>query len=154
QSGIPIVFTARNQGGTAPWSTVEFVTFTNNTVTNTQGGVNILRTDSESKGAITSNVTISNNVFDKIDRSVVFTLLNAPNNVQITHNTVFKTGNIVTMDADPGNPKGTGLVIRDNFFSEGDYGLFGSNIGEGALALMGYYSSWTYVKNNAAGRAA
>jgi hypothetical protein len=51
QSGIPIVFTARNQDGTAPWSVVENVTFTNNTVTNTGGGVTILRTDAESRGA-------------------------------------------------------------------------------------------------------
>jgi len=152
QSGIPIVLTARNQGGNAPWSVVEFVTFTNNTVTNTQGGVDILRTDAESRGAITRSVTISNNVFDKIGRFDAFTLLNSPNDIQIIHNTVFKSGNIVTMDAEAGNPKGTGLVIRDNLFAEGGYGVFGSGIGEGALALGGYYSSWVYSKNNAAGR--
>ena len=152
QTGVPIVLTARNQNGTAPWSVVEYVTITNNTVTNTQGGVNILRTDSESRGAITSHITILNNVFDKIGPFTAFTLLNAPNDVEITHNTVFKGGNIITFDAEPGNPKGTGLVIRDNLFSEGGYGVFGSNIGEGAVALDGYYSSPVYTKNNAAGR--
>jgi len=152
QSGTPILFTARNQGGTAPWSVVEYVTFTNNTVTNTEGGVNILRTDLDSNGAITSHITISNNVFDKLGTFTAFLLINAPNDVQITHNTVFKSGNIVTFDAGPGNPKGTGLVIRDNLFSEGGYGVFGSNIGEGAAALDGYYSSYVYAKNNAAGR--
>lgn len=153
QSGVPIVLTARNQGGNAPWSVVESVTFTNNIVTNTQGGVNILRTDWASKGAITRGVTISNNVFDRIGRFTSFILLNAPNDVQIIHNTVFKGGNIITMDAEAGNPKGTGLVIRDNLFSEGGYGVFGSGIGEGALALGAYYSSYVYLKNNAAGRA-
>ena len=152
QSGAPIVFTARNQDGNAPWSTVENVTFTNNRVTNTQGGVNILRTDAESKGAITSRITIANNVFEKIGTFDAFILLNCPNDIQIIHNTVFKSGNIITFDADPGTPKGTGLVIRDNLFSEGGYGVFGSGIGEGASALTGYFSSWVYSKNNAAGR--
>src|SRR5262249_22786849 len=138
QAGTPVLFTARNQGGTAPWCVVEDVVFRNNTVTNTQGGVNILRTDWESRGAITSRVTVTNNIFDKIGNFNAFQLLNGPNDVQITHNTVFKGGNIFVFDADAGSPKGTGLVIRDNLFSEGGYGVFGSNVGEGTPALDAY----------------
>jgi hypothetical protein len=152
QTGVPIVFTARNQDGNAPWSTVEDVTFTNNTLTNVQGGVNILKTSAESKGAITSRITIANNVFDKMGLFDAFILLNAPNGVQIIHNTVFKTGNAITMDADPGTPKGTGLVIRDNLFSEGGYGVFGSGIGEGTPGIDGYFSGYIFAKNNLAGR--
>src|SRR6185503_7447086 len=149
--GIPVVFTARNQDGNAPWSVVENVTFTNNTLTNVKGGVVILRTDAESKGAITRSITIANNVFE-IGASDGFVLMNCPNNVQIIHNTVFKTGNILTMDADSGTPKGTGLVIRDNLFSEGGYGVFGSGIGEGTPGLDGYFTGYVFAKNNAAGR--
>jgi hypothetical protein len=152
QIGIPIVFTARNQGGNAPWSTVQDVTFTNNIVRNTQGGVNILKTDSESNGAVTSRITISNNIFDKIGYFNAITLLRSPDSITITHNTVFKSGNIAVLDSAPGVPKGTGLVIRDNFFSEGDYGFFGSGIGEGTLALQAYYDSYAFERNNAAGR--
>ena len=152
QSGAPVVFTARNQDGTAPWSVVEDVVFSNNIVTNTEGGVTILKTSAESKGAITSRITITNNVFDRIGLFDSFVLLNGPNDVEISHNTVFKSGNILTMDADPGMPKGTGLVIRDNLFSEGGYGVFGSNIGEGTPGLSGYYGSYVYARNNAAGR--
>lgn len=152
QTGVPVVFTARNQDGNAPWSTVEYVLFTNNTVTNTQGGVTILKTSPESKGAVTSHITISNNLFDRIGAFNAIILLNAPNDVQITHNTVFKSGSIVTLDAEPGTPKGSGLVIRDNLFSEGGYGVFGSNIGEGTPALEGFYSSYVFTKNNVAGR--
>src|SRR5215217_2751259 len=152
QSGIPIVFTARNQDGNAPWSVVEDVVFSNNTVTNTQGGVNILKTSPESKGAITSRITISNNVFDRIGLFDAFILLNNPNEIQFIHNTVFKSGNVLTMDADPGTPKGSGLVLRDNLFSEGGYGVFGSGIGEGTSALGGFYNSYVFAKNNFAGR--
>ena len=152
QNGIPIVFTARNQDGNAPWSVVENVTFTNNTLTNTQGGVNILKTSPESKGAITSRITIANNLFNHMGTFDAFTLLNGPNDVEIIHNTVFKNGNALTMDADSGTPKGTGLVIRDNLFSEGGYGVFGSGIGEGTPGLDGYFSSYVFAKNNVAGR--
>jgi Calx-beta domain-containing protein len=152
QPGIPILFTARNQYGNAPWSVVEDVTFTNNRVTNTEGGVSILRTSPESNGAITRRITISNNIFEVSGFFDALVLLNSPNDIQIIHNTIFKGGNILTFDADPGNPKGTGLIIRDNLFSEGGYGVFGSGIGEGTAALGGYYSSYTYAKNNAAGR--
>jgi hypothetical protein len=152
QTGVAIVLTARNQDGNAPWSTVEDVLFTNNTVTNTQGGVNILRTDEDSKGAITSRVTIANNVFDKLGSAEAFVLLNGPNEIQFIHNTVFKGGNIITFDAGSGTPKGSGLVIRDNLFSEGGYGVFGSGVGEGASALAAFFSSYVFTKNNAAGR--
>src|SRR5215217_4845831 len=142
QAGIPVVFTARNQGGNAPWSVVEFVVFTNNTVTNTQGGVTVLKTDSESRGAVTSHVTISNNVFARVGTYDAFILLNSPNDVQITHNTIFKSGNIVTLDGDPSNSKGSGLVVRDNLFSEGGYGVIGSDVGEGTPALAKFYTSY------------
>lgn len=152
QSGMPVVFTARNQDGNAPWSVVEYVLFTNNTLTNTQGGVTILKTDEESKGAVTSHITISNNLFDRIGPFNAFILLNNPCDVQIAHNTIFKGGSIASLDADPWAVKGFGLVIRDNLFSEGGYGVFGSNIGEGTPALEGFYSSYVFAKNNVAGR--
>ena len=45
QTGYPIVFTPRNQGGRAPWAVVQRITFQNNLVRHTAGGVNILGTD-------------------------------------------------------------------------------------------------------------
>jgi hypothetical protein len=153
QSGTAIVFTARNQSGSAPWSTVEDVVFSNNTVRNAQGGIIILHTDAESQGAITSRITISNNLFENLGGYVAFlTLLNNPSNVVITHNTVFKLGNIASLDAQSGFAKGTGLVVNDNLFSEGGYGFFGSVFAEGTAALQGFYNSASYTRNNSAGR--
>lgn len=45
QTGIPILFTVRNQDGKAPWSTVQDVTFASNIVRHANGGVNVLGTD-------------------------------------------------------------------------------------------------------------
>lgn len=152
QIGIPILFTARNQDGTAPWSVVEFVTFTNNIVRNAQGGVHILRTDAESLGAITSNITISNNLFESIKDNGFLVLINNPNNITAVHNTVFKNRNIVTIDARAEDPKGTGLTLNDNLFSEGDYGVHGDGVGEGTVGLTTYYADFMFAGNNLAGR--
>src|SRR5438105_15414368 len=45
QDGFSILFTVRNQGGTAPWSVVQDVTFTHNIVRHVASAVNILGTD-------------------------------------------------------------------------------------------------------------
>lgn len=151
QSGIAILFTARNQDGTAPYSVVENATFTNNIVRNAEGGVHVLRTDTESKGAITSNVTVANNVFDKITFSYL-TVINNPVNLTVVHNTVFKNGNIASFDSRVEDPKATGLTIRDNLFSEGNYGVHGSGVGEGTAGITKFYASYVFEKNNLAGR--
>jgi len=153
QSGIPILFTARNQEGTAPYSVVVSATFTNNVVKNAEGGVHILRTDTESRGAITSDITIANNVFDGITGSFM-TIINNPNNVTVVHNTVFKTSNIASLDSRAEDPKATGLIVRDNLFSEGNYGIHGSAVGEGTVGVTKFYSAYLVEKNNFAGRAA
>jgi hypothetical protein len=157
QAGLAILFTARNQNGTCSWCVVEKVTFTNNSVINSEGGVHILRTDAESKGAISSDITIANNLFDRIIGGGAFVLINNPNNIRIVHNTVFKSRNAVTMDARTAlnggpDPKGSGLVFQDNLFSEGDYGVFGSGFGEGTVGLSNYFSNYVFAGNNLAGR--
>src|SRR5438105_9551765 len=45
QDGLAILFTPRNQNGTAPWSTVQDVTFTNNIVRHSTGGINLMGWD-------------------------------------------------------------------------------------------------------------
>src|SRR5262249_31173267 len=47
QNGNAIVFTPRNQEGTAPWSRVQDVTFTNNIVRHTAAGITIAGWDDE-----------------------------------------------------------------------------------------------------------
>jgi len=63
QPGYPIVFTPRNQSGTAPWSVVQRVTFQYNVVRHTAGGVNILGTDNLQPSQRTNHLTIRHNVF-------------------------------------------------------------------------------------------
>jgi hypothetical protein len=69
QPGYPIVFTPRNQSGNAPWCVVERVTFQNNLIRHTAGGINILGTDDIYPSGTTNNIIIRGNVFDDMNTS-------------------------------------------------------------------------------------
>ena len=67
QSGYAIVFTVRNQSGSASWSTVEDVTFRYNIVKNTERVFNITNTDNNYTSQVTKNIYIENNLFFQLN---------------------------------------------------------------------------------------
>ena len=96
QPGYPILFTPRNQNGTAPWVVVQRVMFRNNLVRHTSGGVNILGTDNLAPSQRTRDITIVDNVFDDLTASIwgssrVFLIGDGADNVTIDHNTIIST---------------------------------------------------------------
>jgi hypothetical protein len=154
QDGKPILFTVRNQECSAPWSTVENITFTNNIVKNAEGGLNFLGADNEvtaefgkcrpaSKSGRGTNVNISNNLFFNIRGT--FLQLNGFNNVSLIHNTHIQSGNIMTLYGTPSE----GFVYRDNLTIRGakGYGVFGDATGEGVMALRKFAPDFVF-KNN------
>src|SRR5438093_235243 len=66
QNGYGVLFTVRNQDGTAPWSTVRDVTFTNNILRHSGGGVNMMGADYLHPSQPTQRILIQNNLFDDI----------------------------------------------------------------------------------------
>jgi hypothetical protein len=58
QTGFAILFTVRNQNGSAPWSVVEDVTFRNNVVRHTASGINILGRDDNNLSRRTKRILI------------------------------------------------------------------------------------------------
>ncbi len=66
QNGFSILFTPKNQEGTAPWSTVQQITFTNNLVRHISGGINIAGSDYEASSQMANDIRIENNVFDDV----------------------------------------------------------------------------------------
>jgi hypothetical protein len=143
QTGIPILFTVRNQEGTAPWSIVENVTFTNNIVKGAEGGLNLLGSDNEKPSQRSSRLTVSNNLF--VDIRGPFLTMNGYNNVSLIHNTHFQTGNIMVLYGTPAQQ----LVYRDNLTVRhaNSYGIFGDSMGEGVAALRKFAPD-AVVKNN------
>jgi hypothetical protein len=154
QDGTSVLLTVRNQECTANWSTVQQVTFTNNIVTNGQGGMNFLGKDNEAEpgygkcpaGSTSvrgADVLVSNNLF--YDIRGPFLVFNGFNNVTLTHNTHIQTGNIMILYKEPAQK----FVYTDNLTIRGSkgYGVFGDGTGEGIVALRKFAPDFVFRNN-------
>ncbi len=143
QNGFAILFTVRNQEGTAPWSVVEDVTFAGNVVRSAASAINILgRDDSQASGsAQTSRIAIRNNLFVDIGGArwggsgTLFQILDGTADVVVESNTAFQTGNIVMAEGAPH----TGFVFRKNLALHNLYGIAGTGTAAGIPTLAAYF---------------
>jgi hypothetical protein len=92
QSGFAILFTPRNQDGSAPWSVVEDVWFRYNVVRGVASAMNLLGSDDIYTSKQTRNIVIEHNLFEDVGtrwggRGIIFQLLNGTEGVVIRHNT-------------------------------------------------------------------
>ncbi|MGE0445900.1 MAG: hypothetical protein AB7P99_11785 [Vicinamibacterales bacterium] len=148
QNGYALVFTPRNQGGTAPWSVVRDVTVSNNIVRHASQGMSLLGRDYTHTSQHSVNFRIVNNVFDDISSAHGATgdflvITSAPSNVTVDHNTIIHTGKVVLVDTDPVS----GFVYTNNFARHNSYGIYGSGCGTGNQAIACYFPS-SVVKGN------
>ncbi|HKP86871.1 MAG TPA: hypothetical protein VJZ26_12280 [Blastocatellia bacterium] len=154
QSGPSILFTVRNQDGTAPWSTVEDVIFKDNIVRNVAGGVSILGTDDVQPSAPTRRIRIENNLFEAVGgpglgtNGRLFQLLSGAADITIDHNTGFQTAQVIVADGKPS----PGLVYTNNITAPGQYGIFGDSASEGQVTISKYFPDSVIAKNVFAGR--
>src|SRR5690606_20269546 len=143
QSGFAVLFTVRNPGGKAPWSTVEDVTFQNNTVRSVAGGLNILGYDTNSTSGQTRRVVIRNNLFEDVSHAnwggtgTFLQIGDEPADVTVAHNTVLQTGNLVTAY---GGVRGArrpilGFRFVDNIGLHNQYGITGDGSSTGPDTL-------------------
>ncbi|HEY0462289.1 MAG TPA: right-handed parallel beta-helix repeat-containing protein [Pyrinomonadaceae bacterium] len=139
--------TIRNQNGTAPWSTIEDVTFENNIVRNSGGGVNFLGRDDLYPSALMKRVSVVNNLFENIDSQKFggdgrFVVISNGEDITVANNTVFHDGNVITAHGDASRR----FVFRNNIFSNNAYGFAGEGvIGKGVFAK--YLSDATVSDN-------
>jgi PKD repeat protein len=153
QNGTAILFTPRNQEGTAPWSAVQDVTFTNNIVRHTAAGINFLGRDYNYPSQTLQRVKIQNNLFIDVGNSrwgsnnVLFYLLDGTAQVTIDHNTAFQAGNIISTDGQ----QHTGFVYTNNLTPHNNYGIIGSGYGYGTSTLNAYFPGYVFAKNILAG---
>ncbi|HSB80588.1 MAG TPA: hypothetical protein VLM91_17540, partial [Candidatus Methylomirabilis sp.] len=137
QSGFAILFTVRNQDGSAPWSVVEDVTFTHNVVRHVASAINILGRDDNHPSQRTSRILISNNLFNDVGGSrwggggTLFQILDGCANLVIEHNTALQAGNIITADG----AADTGFVFKGNVVAHNAYGIIGSGTAVGNSTL-------------------
>jgi len=143
QIGYAVLFTVRNQNGTAPWATIENVSFTNNTVKNSEQGFQLLGQDNLNISQQATGLQITNNLFTGILNR--FLTMTAYTNVTMTHNTHFQGGNIMSLYGVPS----ANFVYTDNITNRdpNGYGIFGDGVGEGNTALTTYVPAAITQKN-------
>ena len=148
QSGFSILFTVRNQDGTAPWSQVDDVVFQDNILRHGGAGFNILGYDNNFPSQQTRNVTIRNNLlYDVADtwggNGAFLQILDATADVVADHNTVLHTGNVITADGRPH----TGFVFTNNIAPHNLYGVIGTNHGPGNDTIGVYFPGIDFRRN-------
>ena len=143
----------RNQDGTAPWSTVRDVTFTNNIVRHSGGGVNMMGTDYLHPSQPTQRVLIQNNLFDDIGGTwngtgTFVQILDGGSDVVVDHNTVLQSGNMITATYSSALVPATSFVFTNNIVSYNQYGVFGDyGIGLGMRAINAYFPGSSFARN-------
>jgi len=163
QPGFAVVLTPRNASGHNPWSVVEDVEFSGNTVAHAGGGFNMLGHDDTAPSGQLARILIKNNLVFNIDSndwggSGLFAQIGGePRDLTFDHNTVMHTGNIITFYSGSylnasgvrvtGGPI-VGFVFTNNLVKHNQYGIFGSGqaYGNGSLA---YYAPGAVFQRNA-----
>lgn len=158
QVGFAIVFTPRNQGGKAPWSVVEDITFRYNIVRHAGGGVNLTGWDDEAASAQTQRVQIAHNLFYDIDArwggpGIFLQIGNNPKSIVVEHNTVVQSGSAIKVY---GRKSGAvwpvdGFVFRNNLLKHNTYGVIGDNQGVGNPTITSYFPGGVFERNVLAG---
>lgn len=152
QSGFAILFTVRNQEGTAPWSVIEDVAFTNNVVRHTAAGINFLGRDDNYPSEQAKRILVSNNLFDDVGgrqwgSNGRFLQIADSIDVVVDHNTAFQTGNVITAYGAPTK----GFVFTNNIVLHNDYGVIGDGASIGNATLEKYFPGSVFRKNVIAG---
>jgi hypothetical protein len=140
QDGFLLMLTVRNQGGKAPWSTIEDVEIYHNTITGGAAAFNILGRDDHSNlpSGTMKRVNIHDNQFLGVD-AVKFTgskklmqIGGGPEDVTIDRNT-FESANHTSAVYFQGKMTlpATRLKVRNNTWPKTRYGIFGDNASVG-----------------------
>ncbi|HEV3060492.1 MAG TPA: hypothetical protein VGY48_19765 [Vicinamibacterales bacterium] len=152
QSGYAVVFTPRNQGGTAPWSVVQAVQFTNNVVRHVGSGVNILGNDNDQTSQLTNNIVVRNNLFDDVSSGYGgdgrFALVNGGASLTFDHNTVIQDG-WTALYAD--GPAVTGMTFTNNILPDYSWAIMGGNTSPGNNTIQTYFPGSWFADNIIAG---
>jgi hypothetical protein len=157
QKGVAIVFTPRNQYGTAPQSVVSNVTFRYNVVRNVSSAIEILGEDNNATSAQTHDIVIDNNEitvnstalggdgrflnFDDGGKAGAY-------NVTVTHNTIHHDGSSLVYIS--GSHPWTGFVYENNLALHNKYGFMSSQ-GIGAPTIPYFFPHASFLSNVVAG---
>jgi hypothetical protein len=152
QTGFAVLMKSVNQDGTAPWSETAQVTFTHNVVRHSGSALALLGTPADQPGVPMHQVTISDNLFEDINGSAwrgagIFLSLSGVADLTVAHNTVLNSGTAMVLSG----PPSARLVVQNNLFSRGPYGIKGDGTGEGTASLATYAPGAVFNGNGIVG---
>jgi hypothetical protein len=109
-----------NQGGTAPWSTIEDVEITNNIIRRAGNGINILGRDTK-PSLQGRRILVANNLILEMgtDYSAFFVQTSGADTVTVEHNTVQHAGNMIICYGEPT----TNFIFSNNILQHNQYGV-------------------------------
>ncbi len=140
QNGYSILFTVRNQEGTAPWSTVEDVTFSNNIVRHIANGINLLGRDDNHPSQPARRIHIYNNLFMDLGGEWgdgnLFQVLDGVDELSIVHNTAVNEAKILNVDGRMSQD----FVFLSNIVWHNEYGISGTGAASGSQTLAEYFN--------------
>jgi regulation of enolase protein 1 (concanavalin A-like superfamily) len=151
QDGTAVLLTPRNQDGSAPWVVVRDITISGNIIRRAAGSIRILGEDYNAPSQRTTNIRITNNVFE-VDTSYggsgrFLVMTSGPQNVTVDHNTIFNTGTVVFVDSPPIG----GFVYTNNLSRHNAYGIDGQATASGTATLNRFFPGWVFSANVLAG---
>jgi hypothetical protein len=149
QAGYSVLFTPRNQSGTAPWTVVQRVTFTNNVVRHVSSVLNILGTDNLATSQLTNTIAIRNNLFVDVSGATYggvgrLLLINGGLDITVNHNTVFNDGSSTVY------AYGTavqGFAFTNNIVPDNTYGIMGDSASPGNSTITKYFPNSQFLAN-------
>jgi hypothetical protein len=159
QSGYAIVLTPRGDGGRAPWSTVEDVTFRYNVVRHSSGAFNVLGRDDGAPSGQLRRLRISHNVLYDIDgrewggSGAFLQMGDEPADVVVEHNTIMHTGTVVSAYGGSKNAPAPirGFTFRNNLARHNRYGVLGAGRAIGNDTLNAFFPDADFSNNVLAG---
>jgi len=151
QTGFAIVLKSANQNGKCPWCVTRHVTFRRNHITNAGGGVSMsgqLFAAPRIPDEQLHDVLFVDNVFDRIGREGtgshgrLLQMSDEVYNITFDHNTAFASHSILLISGSH-----RGLVMTNNVFNHGRYGVKGTGKGSGTPSLNKYAPGFRFVGN-------
>jgi hypothetical protein len=149
QMGYAFMWTPRNQDGTAPWSNVQQITFTNNLVRHVAAAFDLLGTDYSETSGTMNGITVRNNLFVDISAANYggmgwLVLTTGGSGIVFDHNTVFTDGTSAVF-AD-GNPV-SGFTFTNNIVPDNSWAVMGTGSSPGNGTIADYYPGSTFLRN-------
>jgi glycosyltransferase involved in cell wall biosynthesis len=156
QNGFAILFTVRNQDGSAPWAAVEDVDFEGNLVRGVASAVSILGQDNVAPSQRTRRITIRHSLFEDVGgprwggSGTLVQILDGAAEVTIEHVTALHTGSLLVAEGAPHS----GFVLRDSIAMHNQYGIVGTGTAPGRATFDAYFPKGVLRRNVIVGGAA